>query len=368
VERQITCHARDSPVTSNQRVTVFGAYGHTGRFVVSELRQRGWTPVLSGRDPDKLNALGDVHPGLDLRPARVDDSASLERALAGSAAVINCAGPFARTSVPVIEAALRAEIPYLDVAAEIEAIADTFEQYANRACEAGIVIVPAMAFYGGLSDLLATAAMGDWTIADEICIAYALSSWKPTLGTRATSQVSRQRRSGQRIVFSNHRLQFRTDDAPIVNWTFPPPIGTQVVVGEFTTADSVTIPRHLRTHEIRTYITLNPLNLDDPDPSPPPATDKTGRSAQTFLVEVVARAGSEERRAVATGRDIYAFTAPLVVEAAQRVVNMRDKTAGVFAAGEIFDARDFLKSLCPAHLSIEIQGSYSIRDAARRNT
>ena len=118
---------------------------------------------------------------------------------------------------------------------------------------------------------------------------------------------------------------------------------------------SVTIPRHLRVPEIRTYMTLAPLkDLDDPDLSPPPATDKTGRSAQTFLVEVVARAGSEERRAVAQGRDIYAFTAPLVVEATQRVVSMRGKTAGAFAAGEIFDARDFLKSLCPAHLSIEI--------------
>jgi hypothetical protein len=64
-------------VTSNKSVTVFGAYGHTGRFVVSE--------------------------------------------------------------------------------------------YADRAREGGIVIIPAMAFYGGLGDLLATAAMGDWTIADEIC-------------------------------------------------------------------------------------------------------------------------------------------------------------------------------------------------------
>jgi hypothetical protein len=128
----------------------------------------------------------------------------------------------------------------------------------------------------------------------------------------------------------------------------PSPIGTQVVVGEFTTADSITIPRHLRTHEIRTYMTLEPLkDLDDPDLSPPPA--------QTFLVEVVARAGSEERRAVAKGRDIYAITAPLVVEATQRVVSMRGKTPGVFGAGEIFEARDFLKSLCPAHLTIEIQ-------------
>ncbi len=93
MERQIAPYERSFPVTSNKSVTVFGAYGHTGRFVVSELRQRGWTPILSGRDPDKLNALGDVHPELDLRPARVDDSASLDRALVGSTAVINCAGP-----------------------------------------------------------------------------------------------------------------------------------------------------------------------------------------------------------------------------------------------------------------------------------
>jgi hypothetical protein len=343
-------------MTSNQVVTVFGAYGHTGRFVVSELRNRGLTPILSGRDSDKLNALGEMHAGVDLRPASVDDAVSLDRALVGATSVINCAGPFARTAAPVIEAALRAKIPYLDVAAEIEANGDTFEHYAHRACETGIVIVPAMAFYGGLGDLLATAAMGDWKAADEICIAYALSSWKPTLGTRATTQVSRQRRGGRRIVFSNHRLELRTDDAPIVDWTFPAPIGTQPVIGEFTMADSVTIPRHLRTREIRTYMTLTPLkDLDDPDLSPPPATDKSGRSAQTFLVEVVVRLGSEERRAVASGRDIYAITAPIVVEAAQRVVTRHSERRGVFAAGEIFDARDFLRSLCLRQLTVDFQ-------------
>jgi Uncharacterized conserved protein len=181
---------------SNQTVAVFGAYGHTGRFVVSELVRRGWRPILSGRDASKLNALGAASPGLDIRPASVDDPDSLDRALAGAAAVINCAGPFASTSAPVIEAALRARIPYLDVAAELEANLDTFKHYAERARETGVVIVPGMAFFGGLGDLLATAAMGDWTAADEICIAYGLSSWKPTPGTRAAGQVSRQRREG----------------------------------------------------------------------------------------------------------------------------------------------------------------------------
>jgi len=285
----------------------------------------------------------------------VDDAASLDFALDGTAAVINCAEPFARTAAPVIEAALRAKIPYLDVAAEVEAVADTFEQYATRARDAKIVIVPAMAFYGGLGNLLATAAMGNWSEADEICIAYALNSWKPTLGTRAASQVSRERRNGRRIVFAKGRMEFRNDDAPILDWTFPAPIGTQTVVGEFTTADSVMIPRHLRTSKIRSLMTLAPLkDLSDPDLSPP-AIDESGRSSQTFFVEVVARLGNVERRAAASGRDIYAITAPLVVEATTRVISILGEKAGVFAAGEIFDAPDFLRSLCPKHILFDIQ-------------
>lgn len=346
---------RGSP---SEIVTVFGAYGHTGRFVVGELLTRGWSVALSGRDPDKLSALGSVHRGCPLRPARVDDAGSLDRALVGAAAVINCAGPFAGTSAPLIEAALRAKIPYLDIAAEIEANVDTFDHFSVRARETGIAIVPAMAFYGGLGDLLATAAMGDWASADEISIAYALSSWKPTPGTRAASRVSRERRDGRRVVFSKHQLELRTDDAPILSWTFPSPFGQQAVVGEFTTADSVTIPRHLKTSELRTYMTLAPLkDLHDPDLAPPAAIDASGRSAQTFLVEVEVRSGRLQRRAVVRGRDIYAITAPIVVEAARRVLNQCADRAGVFAAGEIFDARDFLRSLNSLHLSLEGQES-----------
>ena len=102
--------------------------------------------------------------------------------------LVNAAGPFAVTAAPVIEAALRAGIPYVDVAAEIEANADTFTHFAARARAAGAVIVPAMAFYGGLGDQLATAAMGDWTAADEAHVAYGLSGWHPTPGTRAAGR------------------------------------------------------------------------------------------------------------------------------------------------------------------------------------
>jgi hypothetical protein len=341
---------RNDPMTSNQTVTVFGAYGHTGRFVVSELLNRGWTPILSGRDEDKLNVIAARHSGLDIRPASVEDATSLDRALAGASAVINCAGPFLDTSASVIAAALRARIHYLDVAAEQQAVLNTFEQFADVAREAGIVVVPSMAFYGGLSDLLATAAMGNWADADEISIAIALDSWKPTRGTRLTGQ----RNPGRRFVFSNNQLR-RDDPPPARKWDFPPPFGSQDVAG-LSFAETITISRHLRVSDIRVFINLLPLTeLRNPDTPAPVAADESGRSDQRFFVDVIARKGKEQRRAVASGRDIYAITAPIVVEATQRVVNQAPETTGVVAAGEIFDARDFLRSLSQAHISIEIQ-------------
>ena len=338
---------------SGQLVAVFGAYGHTGRFVVAELGARGYVPVPSGRNAQALRELADEH-GLEARVASAENAASLDRALAGAVAVINCAGPFATTTGPVIEAALRAKIPYLDVAAELEANLDTFAHYQERAREAGAVIIPAMAFFGGLGDLLATAAMGDWTAADEAHVAYALSDWQPTDGTRAAGAVSRQRRGGARVVYRNGRLDYRHDEATILQWPFPEPLGSRAVIGEFTMADVVTIPSHLRIPDVRTHMTAEAArDVTAPDTSTPAAVDEHGRSAQTFLVDVVVRSGGTERRAVARGQDIYAVTAPLAVEAVHRILTGQTRTVGVASAGEIFDAAGFLRALSP-HVLVEL--------------
>jgi hypothetical protein len=311
--------------TMKQRIAVMGATGHTGSFVVAELRRRGMTPVPCDRITDLDLAFGDAD------------------------AVINCAGPFADTAVPGIEAAIRAGIPYLDVTAEVEVVTDTFARFAG----AGIPIVPAAAFYGGLADLLATAAIGDWTAADSVTIAYALSSWRPTAGTRATGKVSAQRRHGRRIAYTGGRLQFVAGDEPRTEWTFPAPVGARSVIGGVTMADSATIPTHLDTPEISTYMSSNALgDLSAADSSGPVAVDELGRSAQTFLVEVVVQSAGEQRRAVASGRDIYAVTAPLVVESASRVLAGSGAAAGVASLGARFDARDFLASLSPDHLTL----------------
>ena len=334
---------------SNRKIAVFGAYGHTGRFVVSELCKRGWTPILSGRDHAKLNAISDAHRGLEMRVATTSDPASLDHAISGAAAVINCAGPFVDTAAPLVEAALRSGIHYLDVAAEQPAVLALFERFAEAARNVGLVVAPAMGFYGGLGDLLATETMGGWAEADEICVAVALDSWQPTRGTRLTGQ----RNPGQHFIFSKNRLE-RADPPPGRLWNFPAPFGPQDVEG-LSLAETVLISRHVRTPEIRVYINVAPLtDIRNPDTPAPSAVDESGRSSQVFVMDAIARRGSETRRTVARGRDIYAITAPIVVEATERVVKGSVKATGVVAAGEVFDARDFLRSLSPLHLSFEI--------------
>lgn len=339
-----------SSIDPGRGVAVFGAAGHTGRFVVAELLRRGFTPVAVGRDAARLGQAG-FPDRVETRVASVEDPGSLDRALAGTTATINCAGPFLDTADALVAAAIRARVPYLDVTAEQASVQAVFDRFDAAAKAAGVAVVPAMSFYGGLADLLATAAMGDWARADRIDIAIALDSWRPTAGTRITGQ----RNTAPRLRIEGGELARRPDPAPEGSWTFPAPFGSQAVI-ETPFSETVLIARHLRVEALRTWLNLAPL-LDLRDaatPAPTPA-DESGRSAQVFLVEAVARNGGETRRATAHGRDIYAVTAPLIVEALRRILDGAVRP-GVSAPGEAFDARDFLGALAPEPLTLDLDG------------
>ncbi len=194
--------------------------------------------------------------------------------------------------------------------------------------------------------------MGDWKEADEVQLASALDSWKPTPGTRLTGE----RNPGRRSVFSKKRLSFVDEPLRSLSWDFPPPFGRQEVL-PFPLAETIVISRHLQTPEIHAY--LNRAALDDihdlRTPAPTPVDD-SGRSDQRFRMEAIVRRGETKRRAAALGRDIYAITAPLVVEAAERILASDMKTAGTVAPGELFDAAAFLHALSPQFLSLTSEG------------
>lgn len=319
-------------------VAVFGANGHTGRFVVAELLRRGHEVVALGRDAARLSAAFE-HTEVELRATSLEDSDALGRALRGVAAIVNCAGPFLDTAEPLVAAALRAKAHYLDVSAEQASAQALFERFSQAAKDAGTMVLPAVGFYGGFADLLATAATAGWTEVDALRIGIALDAWWPTPGTRNTGR----RNTVPRVVIEEGQLVPK-GATELAEWHFPAPFGTQEVA-EVPFSEVVLIHQHLRARQVRTWLNTKPLaDLSDPSTPPPTATDASGRSAQRFLVEVRARRGDDERRVTASGRDIYAFTAPLVVEAVERVLTGGTRS-GVRSPGEVFDAADYLRSL-----------------------
>ena len=111
-------------------------------------------------------------------------------------------------------------------------------------------------------------------------------------------------------------------------------------------SEVITIARHLDIGDLRSYLNTGPLDdLHDAETPPPAAVDESGRSAQRFVVDVVVRRRSDTRRISVSGRDIYAVTAPIIVEGAIRLLDGRHRGAGAMAPGEAFDAADVLATL-----------------------
>lgn len=321
-------------------VAVYGAGGHTGKFVVAELRRRAIPVVAVGRDASRLPA------GVPGREAAIDDPVALDRAFAGCAVVVNCAGPFLDTAAPVVEAALRAGCSYLDVTAEQASAQATFQAYDGPARAAGVAVIPAAGFYGGLADLLASALAGAEPV-ERISTAVALDRWWPTEGTRRTGERNRV----PRVVVEDGRLVPMGLPAASIDWRFDAPHGAQTVV-EMPFSEIVTLSRHLRVRSLRSYLSASALaDVRDADTPAPSASDALGRSAQRFAMEVVVDGPAGTRRAVARGQDIYAVSAPLIAEAVVRLLDPAYPRSGALALGEAFDARDFLRALTPTHLA-----------------
>ena len=111
-------------------------------------------------------------------------------------------------------------------------------------------------------------------------------------------------------------------------------------------SEIITISRHIRAIRIESFMNEAPLQDLSRADTAPRATLEMGRnSAQNFVMDVIASGDGLPRRVAAFGRDIYAVSAPLVVEACVRLLSRRPVRGGSFAPAELFDPQDFLAAL-----------------------
>jgi len=123
---------------------IYGANGYTGHLIALEAKERGLQPVLAGRNAGPIHKLA-TELGLPAQIFDLADITSSTVALADIAVVANCAGPFAATSEPMIDACLKTRTHYLDITGEIEVFLAAQRRHED-AKAARIVICPGVGF------------------------------------------------------------------------------------------------------------------------------------------------------------------------------------------------------------------------------
>jgi short subunit dehydrogenase-like uncharacterized protein len=197
---------------------IYGANGYTGRLLVAECVRRGLAPMLAGRDANAVGELAAAH-GLLHRVFPLDDPATLATGIEDMQLVLHAAGPFSRTSAPMLAACLDAGTHYLDITGEI----DVFEAAWRRsddAARADIVVCPGAGFDVTPTDCLAAALVRALPSATRLTLAFeaggGLSPGTAKTGVENLGRGGRIRRDGELVSVP---VAWKTRDIPFAHAT-----------------------------------------------------------------------------------------------------------------------------------------------------
>lgn len=141
------------PKDSEIKWLIYGAYGYTGSLLVKVACEKGFKPVLAGRDEEKLRLLAEEYK-LEYKVFSLDDEAVVYENTRGYDVIYNLAGPYDETAEILIKAALENRCHYFDLAGDFN-IYDLAYSYHEQALERGIAIIPGTGF-----NTLATETLG----------------------------------------------------------------------------------------------------------------------------------------------------------------------------------------------------------------
>lgn len=315
---------------------IYGATGHTGRLVAADLLARGKDVILSGRNPETLAALGNHR----IHPAVVDDPDALLALAEASDVVINCAGPFAGTGLPVTRAAIAGGAHYVDHSVEIHHVRTVFDTLSEQARSAGVTVLPSVSFYGGIGDLLAGAVGRTLRDIDRVTVAYAVANWKMTHGAVETARLLFA--DTERIGYENGQLREGFVEPRSAVFAFPPPLGPRSMIAPMPFPEALTVPRHTPARSVEAQLTARTFEEEQAFGSE--HLDSAARADSEFTVAVQILGDHGSAAGQVRGRDLWRTAAMASVEAAVRIAD-GDAKPGVASPAEAFDAAAFLRAL-----------------------
>jgi NAD(P)-dependent dehydrogenase (short-subunit alcohol dehydrogenase family) len=343
-------------------IVLYGATGFTGNLVAEQLAAGDASFVLAGRNETKLETLANrLADGFDSDVetcvASVDDPASLDAMMASAKVLINCAGPFSDVGKPVVQRAVANGLHYLDTTGEQHFMKWVQTRLAGDASQQGTVLMPGCAFEYVTGNCAAKVALEKG--AHHLGICYATRGMAMSHGTKMSvvRSIASPGFGYEGGSLEQRRAAYRVYDVPF-------PDGRVKKGLFFPGGEPLTVPQMGRVKTVESVLAVSEpaakfLNLMSPVlPTVLGALsgvlDKLIKltsgdphelgARPDFLVIAFDPRNSEFFSAVA-GKDPYAVTARVIVEAATRLARGEAEDSGFVQIPDIFDTRDFLDAV-----------------------
>ena len=296
---------------------LYGATGYTGERIARQAAATGSRPTLAARNGDKLRALA-AELDLPYLCLALDDTESLRRGVQGFSAVLNAAGPFADTYLPLLSACLEARTHYLDIGGEV----DVYEQIADfddEAKRAGIMLMPGVGFDMVPGDCLALYLKEQLPDADELHIgmqcAGSLSRGTLRSAMRSMGGGTLLRRDGKLI--SSADLMAK----PFAFGSGAEEVAYATTFGDLSIAWRTTGIANVTSYmcpspELAQIFSLTPAQIDTMANGP---DEHELRELESVFVGEVRNRSGQQRRARLVTPQVYAITFALAAAIAERV-------------------------------------------------
>ncbi len=138
----------------NKQLMIYGANGYTGKLIVQEAINKGFKPIIAGRNSDAINVLS-KELSLPQRIFSLNNITTITDNLSDVYLVIHCAGPFSVTAKPMMEACMNSNTHYTDITGEIS-VFELAQSFNQKAKNSNVVLCPGVGFDVIPTDCLAS--------------------------------------------------------------------------------------------------------------------------------------------------------------------------------------------------------------------
>ncbi|MFF8380668.1 saccharopine dehydrogenase family protein [Streptomyces sp. NPDC015661] len=168
-----------------RRVVFIGAAGEMCKIAIERFAKADgdWHLVLCDIRPELVHPLAKRLPAgrTTVRQLDLYNPTALREVIDGAALVVLGAGPYIRTSEPVITACLEARVPYLDFDDDVESTQHALS-LEDKAKEAGIPIYVGCGASPGMSNVLAADAASELDTVENIDLGWLVGDERPNVG------------------------------------------------------------------------------------------------------------------------------------------------------------------------------------------